>query len=171
MAFYQRFSFEPTCKTNGRPSSWIGNGSWVVDHFSAAGAKKATGFWDQNIFNDGEIDCLTREVGMYSWEDIMEMMSPLWWTPDFLSRFKLLGDTAPPNTCPFSSKLATYGMNMASHMTLRTCLMGNRLTVGNIQKTTVSPSTRATRTSSGVTKVGDLSRYGSLCSACIQYAA
>ena len=88
MAFYQRFSNERTCKTNGRPSSWIGNGSWVVDHFSAVGAKKATDFWDQNIFNDAEIDRLTRQVGMYSWEDSMEMMSPLWWTPDFLSRFK-----------------------------------------------------------------------------------
>ncbi|KAK3388042.1 hypothetical protein B0H63DRAFT_392879 [Podospora didyma] len=88
MAFYQRFSNERSCTTSSRPSSWVGNGTWVVDHFSASGAKKATDFWDQNLFNDKAIDQLMRQVGMYSWEDSMEMMTPLWWTPDFLSRFE-----------------------------------------------------------------------------------
>ncbi|KAK3314019.1 hypothetical protein B0H66DRAFT_630330 [Apodospora peruviana] len=88
MAFYQRYSNERTSQTNGRPTSWVGNGSWVVDHFSAAGAKKATDFWDHTMFDDKEIDRLTRQVGMYLWEDSMEMMTPLWWTRDFLSRFE-----------------------------------------------------------------------------------
>ncbi|GAB1316813.1 hypothetical protein MFIFM68171_07023 [Madurella fahalii] len=30
-----------------------------------------------------------RKVGGYSWEDSMEMMSPLWWTPGFPDRFKI----------------------------------------------------------------------------------
>ncbi|KAK0735170.1 hypothetical protein B0T26DRAFT_691020 [Lasiosphaeria miniovina] len=88
LAFYQRFSNERSCTTTAGASTWIGNGSWVVDHFSAAGAKKATDFWDQHLLDDPEIDGLLGNVGMYSWEDSMEMMAPLWWTSDFLARFE-----------------------------------------------------------------------------------
>ncbi|KAK3321282.1 hypothetical protein B0T19DRAFT_466605 [Cercophora scortea] len=88
MAFYQRYSNERACDTAPNPSSWIGNGSWMVDHFSAAGAKKATDFWDQHILDDKDISQLVDKVGSYSWEDSMEMMASLWWTPDFLTRFE-----------------------------------------------------------------------------------
>jgi len=88
MAFYQRFSNERSCVSAAKPPSWIGNGSWMVDHFSAAGARKMTDFWDQQIFDDAEIDGLLRKVGSYSWEDSMEMMAPLWWTPNFVERFR-----------------------------------------------------------------------------------
>ncbi|KAK3684141.1 hypothetical protein B0T22DRAFT_383697 [Podospora appendiculata] len=88
MAFYQRYSNERACDSAPNPSSWIGNGSWMVDHFSAAGAKKATDFWDQHILDDSNISQLVDKVGSYSWEDSMEMMASLWWTPDFLTRFE-----------------------------------------------------------------------------------
>lgn len=65
LAFYQRFSNERSCVSVSQPSSWIGNGSWMVDHFSASGARKMTDFWDEHILNDGEIDRLLRQVGSY----------------------------------------------------------------------------------------------------------
>ncbi|KAB5528055.1 hypothetical protein GE09DRAFT_1064745 [Coniochaeta sp. 2T2.1] len=60
----------------------------AVDHFSAAGAKKMTNFWDQYLFDDDEIRELLKKAGKYSWEDSMEMMASLWWTPGFLDRFQ-----------------------------------------------------------------------------------
>jgi hypothetical protein len=65
LAFYQRYSNERSCVSVPQASTWIGNGSWMVDHFSAAGAKKATDFWDQNLFDDEEVDTLMHQVGMY----------------------------------------------------------------------------------------------------------
>jgi hypothetical protein len=65
MAFYQRFSNERSCVSTARPSNWVGNGSWMVDHFSAAGAKKAMGFWDEHLLDDSNIDGLMRKVGMF----------------------------------------------------------------------------------------------------------
>ncbi|KAK0710720.1 hypothetical protein B0H67DRAFT_635319 [Lasiosphaeris hirsuta] len=88
VAFYQRYSNERSCVSVAQAPSWVGNGSWMVDHFSPAGAEKVTDFWDQQLLDDKEIDGLMRQVGMYSWEDSMEMMSTLWWTPDFLQRFE-----------------------------------------------------------------------------------
>jgi hypothetical protein len=64
MAFYQRYSNARSCVSVPRASTWIGNGSWAVDHFSTAGAKKATDFWDQHLL-DKEIDTLVKQVGMY----------------------------------------------------------------------------------------------------------
>ncbi|KAK3986205.1 hypothetical protein QBC44DRAFT_273625 [Cladorrhinum sp. PSN332] len=88
MAFYQRFSNERSCVSVPNAPTWVGNGSWMTDHFSSAGAKKVTDFWDQQLLADSEIDGLMRKVGDYSWEDSMEMMAPLWWTRGFLDRFK-----------------------------------------------------------------------------------
>ena len=65
LAFYQRFSNERSCVSVPQASTWVGNGSWMVDHFSAAGAKKVTSFWDQHLLNDDEIDGLMRKVGGY----------------------------------------------------------------------------------------------------------
>ncbi|KAK4163272.1 hypothetical protein QBC43DRAFT_355013 [Cladorrhinum sp. PSN259] len=87
-AFYQRYSNERSCASVAGAPTWIGNGSWMVDHFSSAGAKKMTDFWDQQVLADKEIDGLMKKVGDYSWEDSMEMMAPLWWTHGFLDRFK-----------------------------------------------------------------------------------
>jgi hypothetical protein len=66
----------------------IGNGSWTVDHFSKIGAKVTTDFWDQNILDDAEIATLLKTVGEYSWEDSMEILASLYWTPDLLNRFE-----------------------------------------------------------------------------------
>ena len=66
----------------------IGNGSWTVDHFDAKGAQVTTDFWDQHILNDTEIASLLQAVGNYGWEDSMEILASLYWTPDLLARFE-----------------------------------------------------------------------------------
>lgn len=65
MAFYQRYTNERSCVSVANASTWMGNGSWIVDHFSASGAKKATDFWDQYLLSDDEIKSLVRQVAEY----------------------------------------------------------------------------------------------------------
>lgn len=63
MAFYQRYSNDRSCVSVSNATTWIGNGTWTVDHFSAAGAKKATEFWDQHLLGDEEVNSLLKQVG------------------------------------------------------------------------------------------------------------
>ncbi|CAH0025578.1 unnamed protein product [Clonostachys rhizophaga] len=70
-----------------KPESWIQNGSWAVDHYSANGAKMAARFWEENMLTDGVLD-LVREVGNYAWEDSMEIRQKVRWTKGFLGRYK-----------------------------------------------------------------------------------
>lgn len=57
-AFYERFTDMRNILVPDGATNWMGNGSWVVDHFSAAGAKKAADFFDTQIFNKEEIKLL-----------------------------------------------------------------------------------------------------------------
>lgn len=57
-----------------------------MDHFSAAGAKRTTDFWDDYILDDSNRQLL-RSVGGYVWEDSMEFQSAAFWTPNFLENF------------------------------------------------------------------------------------
>lgn len=69
--------------------SFVQNGSRVVDHFSAAGAKVITNFWDQYLL-DEDTKQLLIDVGNFAWEDSMEIGAGtlLWWTPNLLDAFK-----------------------------------------------------------------------------------
>ncbi|KAJ5538640.1 secreted protein [Penicillium frequentans] len=62
------------------------NGSWVVDHWSAAGAQTVANFWKESIL-DSEIGQLLREVGNYLWEDSQEYSVATFWTPDLQKKF------------------------------------------------------------------------------------
>ncbi|KAH8896447.1 hypothetical protein GQ53DRAFT_838560 [Thozetella sp. PMI_491] len=87
-AFYERYTNTKNCISVSSATTVLGNGSWMVDHFSANGAKKMTGFWDSNLFDDRETRGLLRAAGGYSWKDSLEMMAALWWTPGFLDNFQ-----------------------------------------------------------------------------------
>lgn len=69
--------------------SFVQNGSWVVDHFSAKGAQVIIGFWENHLLDD-ETRQLLQEVGNYGWEDSVEIGAGalLWWTPNLLQAFK-----------------------------------------------------------------------------------
>lgn len=103
-AFYERYTNQRSCK--GVPIDVIANGSWVTDHFSAGGSKLVTEFWEDNLLDD-EVQGLLKSVGKHckpyssqntplqwrtdhaiAWEDSMEIQASLYWTPDFLERFK-----------------------------------------------------------------------------------
>jgi hypothetical protein len=68
---------------NHSSNSPASNGSYIVDHFSAAGAKLSTDFMDQYGFITGDLE----NVGMYAWEDSIELMAPLFWTDSLMQDF------------------------------------------------------------------------------------
>ncbi|KAH8679546.1 hypothetical protein BGZ60DRAFT_554003 [Tricladium varicosporioides] len=87
MAFYERYTNQKSCSGDLHPDSIIGNGSWIVDHFSDTGAKVTTDFIDHNVL-DNDNQKILATFGQYAWEDSMEMIAAAWWTPEFLSEFK-----------------------------------------------------------------------------------
>lgn len=68
-------------------TSYIQNGSWAVDHFSAAGAQVIIDFWDEALLDDN-VKSLLKDVGNYMWEDSIEMSTAIWWTPGLPSAFQ-----------------------------------------------------------------------------------
>ncbi|KAJ7454766.1 hypothetical protein FB451DRAFT_1279269 [Mycena latifolia] len=69
-----------------KPGSW---GSWVVDHFSPAGANVSISFIEQNILARDDIGATAAQpgVGSYMWEDSMEFFAQLFWTETLPQRF------------------------------------------------------------------------------------
>ena len=68
------------------PQSWVHNGSWAVDHFSALGAQTMTKFWEEYIVNNGTRTMLM-DVGNYAWEDSVEIEANVYWTKNLSSIF------------------------------------------------------------------------------------
>ncbi|KAH8879860.1 hypothetical protein GQ53DRAFT_853096 [Thozetella sp. PMI_491] len=69
------------------PASWVQNGSWAVDHFSARGAQTTIKFWQDHMLIDGVRE-LVQEVGNYAWEDSVELRQTTRWTRGFLQHFR-----------------------------------------------------------------------------------
>ncbi|KAF2180154.1 hypothetical protein K469DRAFT_753618 [Zopfia rhizophila CBS 207.26] len=86
--FWEAYTNQKSCTGGTNATDFIGNGSWITDHFSKAGAQLTTDFWDQYLLSDPEIRRLLGSVGKYAWEDSMEMLAVLYWTPGFLDQFK-----------------------------------------------------------------------------------
>jgi hypothetical protein len=63
-------------------TNYVENGSYVVDHFSARGAKTIINFWEDNLLTNGSRELLA-QAGNYGWEDSQEFSlgTTLWWTP------------------------------------------------------------------------------------------
>ena len=63
--FYQSLSHNKNVEfpSNATATTWD-NGSYVVDHFSAQGAKTVQAFWEKNLLTDNVKDLL-RNVGNY----------------------------------------------------------------------------------------------------------
>lgn len=62
---YERYTNQRGCVSVSNATTALGNGSWMVDHWSASGAKKVTDFWDQQILSDTGIASLMGQVGEY----------------------------------------------------------------------------------------------------------
>ncbi|KAJ4354220.1 uncharacterized protein N0V89_005954 [Didymosphaeria variabile] len=87
-SFWEAYTNQRSCDGGPNATTALGNGSWTVDHFSKAGAFRITEFWDQYILSDQRVAELLHDVGNYAWEDSMEILAALYWTPDLLNRFK-----------------------------------------------------------------------------------
>ncbi|KAL2851066.1 hypothetical protein BJY01DRAFT_245168 [Aspergillus pseudoustus] len=70
----------------GKPTSFLNNGSWVVDHFSAKGARVTADFWEKYLLGNGTRE-LIAEVGNYAWEDSAEIPNKVYWTPGLAEAF------------------------------------------------------------------------------------
>ncbi|KAL3461690.1 hypothetical protein BJX64DRAFT_300077 [Aspergillus heterothallicus] len=71
----------------GEPTSFFNNGSWVVDHFSAKGARVTADFWEKYLLNNGTRE-LIAEVGNNAWEDSQEIPNKVYWTPGLPEAFR-----------------------------------------------------------------------------------
>ena len=69
------------------PTNYVQNGSWIVDHFSAAGAKVVTDFWEQNLLTNGTKEALMH-VGHVGWEDSVEILENIYWTEELPTKFQ-----------------------------------------------------------------------------------
>lgn len=69
--------------------NWTQNGSWVVDHFSTAGARLIADFWNQSLLSGNATENI-RQVGNFLWEDSQEYYSHsnLLWTSQLPNVFK-----------------------------------------------------------------------------------
>ncbi|KAL2811590.1 hypothetical protein BJX63DRAFT_433266 [Aspergillus granulosus] len=71
----------------GEPTSFLNNGSWVVDHFSKKGARVTADFWEKYLLGNGTRE-LIAEVGNYAWEDSEEIPNKVYWTPALPEAFR-----------------------------------------------------------------------------------
>ncbi|KAI0468585.1 hypothetical protein F4859DRAFT_524163 [Xylaria cf. heliscus] len=108
VAWYERYTNQRSIAGGPDPLNFVQNGSWVVDHFSAAGASKLTSFFDNYVVPEDADKNLLSRVSKYAWEDSMEMNAALWWTTGFAELFRA-SRGYEINTClPFLIKKDTY---------------------------------------------------------------
>jgi hypothetical protein len=69
------------------PHNFLQNGSWTVDHFSAAGANVIASFWENYVLVNGTKELLM-QVAEYGWEDSIEIDPNIYWTPGLPQAFK-----------------------------------------------------------------------------------
>ncbi|KAK1545886.1 hypothetical protein CPAR01_03388 [Colletotrichum paranaense] len=86
--FYEKLSLNQNVHfpSNTTKTIWD-NGSYIVDHFSAQGARTVQTFWEQYLLTD-ELKGLLRDVGNYGWEDSIEIPSNVSWTRSLPTRFQ-----------------------------------------------------------------------------------
>lgn len=64
-SFWQEYTNQRSVAGAFNATSFVGNGSWTVDHFSKKGAQRVTEFFDDYIIVDEETTELLKSVGSY----------------------------------------------------------------------------------------------------------
>lgn len=64
-AVYERYTNQRSVDPIINATEIIGNGSWITDHFNAAGAQLVIDFWEQHML-DIEIKALLQAIGQSS---------------------------------------------------------------------------------------------------------
>lgn len=65
--FWEGYTNQRSIKGGINATDFLGNGSWVVDHFSKAGAQLMTNFVDEYVINDNEIRDLVKSLKSKGW--------------------------------------------------------------------------------------------------------
>lgn len=65
MAWYETYTNQRSINAGEDPTSFLQNGSWIVDHFSAAGAQIMTEFFDSHVVPSPDDKALLSKVGKY----------------------------------------------------------------------------------------------------------
>ncbi|KAI0840100.1 hypothetical protein F5Y06DRAFT_263644 [Hypoxylon sp. FL0890] len=108
MAWYQRYTNQRSISGGPDARNFVQNGSWIVDHFSAEGAKKMTRFFDEYIIPETQDKEALARVAKYAWEDSMEMNSALWWTQGFAEQFRTSRGYDINDCLPFLIRADTF---------------------------------------------------------------
>ncbi|CEN59796.1 hypothetical protein ASPCAL02240 [Aspergillus calidoustus] len=87
-SFWEGFTNQVSCTGGVNGTTTIEKGSLVVDHFSEAGARLHTDFFDNHVLVDSTTNEGLRTHSAYAWEDSMELLFALPWTRGFLTRFE-----------------------------------------------------------------------------------
>ncbi|KAL4981414.1 hypothetical protein BDW68DRAFT_192958 [Aspergillus falconensis] len=87
-SFWEGFTNQVSCTGGVNGTTAIEKGSLVVDHFSQAGARLHTDFFDNHVLVDSTINEGLKTHSAYAWEDSMELVFALPWTRGFLTRFE-----------------------------------------------------------------------------------
>lgn len=64
---WEGYTNQRSCIGSSKATEYLQNGSWVVDHYSAEGAKKNTDFWDSDILSDEQIASALNKSFHYGW--------------------------------------------------------------------------------------------------------
>jgi hypothetical protein len=65
MAWYERHTNQRSIDGGPEAQTYVQNGSWIVDHFSAAGARLMTDFFDTHVVPEQSDRNLLAAVGKY----------------------------------------------------------------------------------------------------------
>ncbi|RAQ54329.1 hypothetical protein AFGD_005657 [Aspergillus flavus] len=85
---WEGFTNQVSCTGSINGTTTIEKDSLVVDHFSEAGARLHTSFFDNHVLLDSTVNENLRTHSKYAWEDSIEILFALPWTQGFLTRFK-----------------------------------------------------------------------------------
>ncbi|KAH6693886.1 hypothetical protein F5X68DRAFT_128816 [Plectosphaerella plurivora] len=87
-SFYQRLSGNHNVHfENDRNETIFDHGSFAVDHHSARGAQTVIDLWEKHILDD-EVMGLLKDAANYMWEDSIEIIANITWSPSLPRRFE-----------------------------------------------------------------------------------
>lgn len=65
MIWYERYTNQRSINAGEDVTSFLQNGSWIVDHFSSTGSQIMTDFFDKHVVPNLEDKMLLSRVGKY----------------------------------------------------------------------------------------------------------
>jgi hypothetical protein len=93
MTFWEHFTNQRSVVGSLHATDFIGNGSWVVDHFSGDGAQLLTNFLDEHILSHDKVGDLVRELGSLGMDTDEQRSQCLQWESRLRGQSRNIGGT------------------------------------------------------------------------------